>query len=301
MHALWILCAFLSALGSLDEKESPAPQEKEAPRAPERSGEPVSEEERRAFLRELVRRSADVEALRIRFRQEKRLRILRRPRVSESVLWYARGVVSLITRGRDGKVESHLLVRDGELRIHYPALERLEVLPAGSGATTRGGIGAGKDATLALFTGRWKDLEKTYSIEVERLDAPVDAPADAAGPAETKPVAGDSDDTRPAGGASAADAEKPSPGKAAAVQPSPLADTRLVLRPKSKQAPLRELRILLEGYAIREYVQIDRKGDSVRMQILEWKRDVDVPSAALELDLSPQTRTIRLGGRSKGD
>ncbi len=114
----------------------------------------------RQYLRELAARSKGIRSLHVRFRQEKHLRILRRPRISEGELWYSQGRLSMKVRRR-GTVESHLLMRDGELRILYPQLKRLETLKLGSG-----GGGTRREAGMAIpfLTGDWESAERDYEI-----------------------------------------------------------------------------------------------------------------------------------------
>ena len=62
---------------------------------------------------------------------------------------------------RRGTVQSHLLMRDGELRILYPELKRLETLKLGSGdGETR------REAGMAIpfLTGDWESAERDYEI-----------------------------------------------------------------------------------------------------------------------------------------
>lgn len=72
----------------------------------------------------------DLRTLRVEFDQEKHLRILRRPRVSKgTALMDGRRLLLTVTDAKDRR-ETELLVDDGEVRIHYPKLRKLEIFPA---------------------------------------------------------------------------------------------------------------------------------------------------------------------------
>ena len=116
-----------------------------------------------AFLAEWGRRMEGLKSLRILFRQEKKLRILRRPRISEGDLAYAGGKLSVIIR-RDGEVESEVRYRDGRLTIHYPRLKRAEVVDVGAGAGTPGGSAS----FLPIFAGDRKTMKKEHEIALVR-------------------------------------------------------------------------------------------------------------------------------------
>jgi len=118
-----------------------------------------------AFLAEWGKRIEGMKSLRIRFRQEKKLRILRKPRVSEGDLAYAGGKLSVIIRGRDGEIESEVRYRDGRLTIHYPRLQRAEVVEVGAGA---GAPGGGGGSFLPIFAGDPKEMKKDHEIRLVR-------------------------------------------------------------------------------------------------------------------------------------
>lgn len=208
----------------------------------------ASAEETEACLAELSRRAEGVKSLRVRFRQEKKLRLLRRPRVSTCELVFAGGKLAVTTTGRKGKVESRLLLSDGELKILYPSLSRMEVFPASDDPAKLGGAAAGRRMSMPLFTGDWKGLKKLYTI-VMRV-----TPTDEAG--------------------------------------RPLRE--LQLTPKDTEAPVRRVTLSLVDYRVREYVQEERNGDRVRMQVLEWRRNVDVPPKTFELRVPPKTKIVRV-------
>jgi len=263
--------------------EDPAPRDADAVAAPgdrNRSAVPVervaSETELRAYLAELARRSSAVTSLRVRFRQEKRLRLLRRPRVSSAELAFAAGKLCVTTRGRDGEIESRLLAADGELRIHYPALERVEVFPS-RGDPTRGdpsrgdpsrggGIDQGRSASLPLFTGDWKTLEKRYRVEMAVESALARADEDDA-EAETEPVV--------------------------RLRLTPRADEKAAGDRAGESAA--RVEIALVDHRVREYLQVEANGDRVRMEILSWEVDVELSAAYFTLDIPDGTRVVRIG------
>lgn len=86
----------------------------------------------RDLLARWARSMRGVKTLRVEFAQEKTLRVLRRPRKSEGVALLVGSRVKLTTRRR-GRVETEMAVDDASVRIHYPALKRLEVYPRRAG------------------------------------------------------------------------------------------------------------------------------------------------------------------------
>src|SRR5688572_4008991 len=128
------------------------------------------------FLEAWGKRSREIRSLALKFRQEKKLKILRRPRVSEGDLVYADGKLSVVIRGKDGEVESAILMKDGELKIHYPRLKRVEVLAlaAGGGPPTGGAAGF----TMPFFAEDPRNLKRDFEITLIRAGDPgKDAPA----------------------------------------------------------------------------------------------------------------------------
>ena len=95
--------------------------------------------------------------LRVEFTQTKRLRVLRRPRVSQGVALLVGERVRLTT-SRGGAVESELIVGPDDVRIHYPRLKRLEIYPR------RGGSGM----PFPVFGGDVDRLAEDHDL---RLDA----------------------------------------------------------------------------------------------------------------------------------
>ncbi len=205
----------------------------------------------RQYLRELAARSKGIRSLHVRFRQEKHLRILRRPRISEGEIWYSLGRLSMKVRRR-GTVESHLLMRDGELRILYPQLKRLETLKLGSGGGTR------REAGMAIpfLTGDWESAERDYEVVL-------------------------GSDTNAGGERSG---------------------NRVVLelKPRDPSSPVKRLRMVMVDDQMREFSQEERKGNKVRMEILSWDENREIPPERFRMEVPPGTKTIRLDGKKKG-
>jgi len=149
---------FLAAIVPALAEEAPKPAAPPADRAGEID----------AFLEAWGKRSREIRSLSLRFRQEKKLRILRRPRVSEGDLVYADGKLSVIIRGKDGAVESEILMKDGELKIHYPRLKRVELvaLAGGSGPPSGGSTGF----TMPFFAEDPRNLKRDFEISLVASD-----------------------------------------------------------------------------------------------------------------------------------
>ncbi len=230
----------------------------------EPGGRRASEEELKALLTDLSRKGGEVRTLEVRFRQEKKLRILRRPRVALGEVALEGGDVpfklSIVTRDPEGKVESRLLIRDGEMKIYYPALERLEVFPVSEEAPGgSGGAQAGQEVFRLLFTNRWEKLGEEYRAALVEEGIP---------PGEK------------AGGAPA-EAER---------------RWRLTLEPRKPGSPVKGIEVHLAGSRIREYRQEDASGDKVRFEVLEWKANGKVPEDRFRLEVPLGTKVTRPGG-----
>ncbi len=122
-----------------------------------------------AFLDAWAAKMRETKSMAIQFRQEKKLRILRRPRVSEGDLVYEDGKLSVVVRGKDSQVESQLLLKDGELRILYPQLKRLEVIPlGGSGGKAGQAPLSSAGPSIPFFAGDPRDARKDYDVRLAR-------------------------------------------------------------------------------------------------------------------------------------
>ncbi len=221
----------------------------------------ASTAERKAFLEELARCSGETRSLRVRFRQEKQLRILRRPRRAVGDLAYADGKLSIVVKNDKGDVETRLLSRDGELKILYPTLRRLEVFPASDGQP-RNTASFAQSATVPLFTGDWLRLEDEYDVTMAHLT-----------PRQ-----------------SAIDGSDESPEKW----------TRLSLVPRESSASVERIEIVFRDYRIHEYRQIERSRDELRMEILEWKVDAKIPEERFRLEVDSRTKIVRVGKKNAG-
>ncbi len=133
----------------------------DAPDAP--SAEGVAPEVRE-YLAQLEAKSRELTSIALHFRQEKRLKFLRRPRRSRGELWYSDGRLAMIVRSEKGAVESHLVAADGRLRIFYPALKRLEVMDLRVG----GGREAKTTQAIPFLTGDWQKTIDLYAIKMQR-------------------------------------------------------------------------------------------------------------------------------------
>ncbi len=146
---------------------------------------------------------------------------------------------------RQGTVESHLLMKEGELTILYPELRRLEVLQASPGSG-----GGRRDTRMAIpfLAGDWEAAEKDYEISLRREK--VDAPA----------------------------------------------GERVVLElvPRDSGSPVKRLSILLVDERLREYSQEEKSGDRVRMQILSWEENREIPPERFLMQVPAGTETVRL-------
>jgi hypothetical protein len=112
-----------------------------------------------AFLAEWSEAMRDVRSLRVRFKQTKRLRILRRPLVREGETLLVGRTVLMVTRDKRGKVETELLVTPSEARLHHPRLKRLEVFPITPGAAP--------PTPFPLFGSDLEDLPTRYRLSLE--------------------------------------------------------------------------------------------------------------------------------------
>lgn len=143
--------------GSEGERQRPRPATTSPPAAPQASSPDVD-----AFLEAWGAKMASLRSLQLRFRQEKKLKILRRPRVSEGDLVYDSGRLSVHVRNARGELETAILMADGKLRIYYPSLKRVEEMQL-AGAS---GLGAG--AGLSVLTGKPEDLRKEHEVTLRR-------------------------------------------------------------------------------------------------------------------------------------
>jgi outer membrane lipoprotein-sorting protein len=79
------------------------------------------------FLADWSKHSGELKTLEIQFRQEKRLKLLRKPLVSSGTVRLAGGKLECVVRDKSGKTDSVLFVEKNSMRILYPRLKRLEI------------------------------------------------------------------------------------------------------------------------------------------------------------------------------
>jgi hypothetical protein len=223
-------------------------------------GRQASESELKALLTDLSRRGGELRSLEVRFRQEKTLRILRRPRVSLGEIAFDRGKFAMTTRDQEGKVESRLLVRDGEMKLYYPVLGRLEVFPARQETPGgQGGAQAGQEVGVLLFTNGWDKLEGLYRVKlVEENPGPGEEAGGGDGGKEKRWV--------------------------------------LILEPRESGSKLKKVEVRLSGPRIRDYRQEDASGDRIRLEVLEWKPNPQIPEERFSLEVPPDTKVSRPAG-----
>lgn len=113
----------------------------------------------KAFLEEWSQAMRDVRTLRVRFKQIKQLRILKKPLMRSGETLLAGREVLMVVRGRDGEPETELLVSPGEARLHYPRLKRVEVFPLAEGAAP--------PTPFPLFGTDLERLPERYQLELE--------------------------------------------------------------------------------------------------------------------------------------
>lgn len=114
----------------------------------------------REFLAAWARDLAGVRTLHVRFAQTKTLRILRRPRMSRGEVFVAEGRMRMVVTDLAGEVEIELAVAEGEARILYPRLARLEIYPATAQSASR--------APFPIFGGDVEALARFHRVRLEQ-------------------------------------------------------------------------------------------------------------------------------------
>lgn len=150
------------ALGALAGAQEPSPTPAPA-QAPTQPAEAPPSPEVLAFLREWSEAMRDVRTLRVRFKQTKELRILRRPLVREGETLLRGRTVLMVTRDKRGAVETELLVTPSEARLHHPRLKRLEVFPISEGSAP--------PTPFPLFGSDLEELPTRYRLALEEHPA----------------------------------------------------------------------------------------------------------------------------------
>jgi len=121
--------------------------------------------EARAFLADWSAAMADVRSLRVRFKQTKTLRLLRKPRVSEG-LTVLKGERLHMTVTRGGQPEIELAVGGGEARLYYPKRKTVEVYALDGGPPP--------ESPFPLFSGDVAQLAETHALELTRTPGELD-------------------------------------------------------------------------------------------------------------------------------
>lgn len=217
------------------------------------------------FLEAWSRQLGDLDSLELRFRQEKKLKILRRPLVSKGKIRLVKGRLLCEVFDRDGKLQSALSIRKGVLKLYYPKLKRLEIVKLGD-----------SNAPMAAFPVFGTDpaaMKRDFHLSLKEVSPKGASPSDA-GPSDAGP----------------SDAGKPR--------------YQLTLTPKTPGASLRTMRLHFEGHEVREVEQVDKNGDRVRMIIEAFVRSAEIDPADLEIRVAPGTVEVwptRRGAPKEGD
>ena len=151
-----VCCA--SLLGAQSGRSDPRPQSR-----PTNQTQTAAEAKPSPEVQRLLDRWAGqlrgLRTLRVEFTQTKHLRILRRPRVSRgTALLRGRRLLMTISDARGN--QTHLLVENGEVRIHYPRLKKLEIYPADRTRKT--------EAPFPMVVDDVNNLPKKHEIALER-------------------------------------------------------------------------------------------------------------------------------------
>lgn len=197
------------------------------------------------FLASWGKNMAAIRSLEMQFRQEKKLRILRRPKISQGDLAFADGKLSVRTRSPSGEIESELVLRDGELKILYPGLKRLEVIPLGKSGGDPQSSALGAGVSIPFFAGDPRDASKDYEVSLVR---------------------------------------------------SALGDV-LTLVPRQQDSPLRRLELRLVAFELREYRQVDRSGDELRMEVQKVELNRTIAPERFQLQVPAGTKVVHPTGK----
>ncbi len=200
-------------------------------------------EELDRFLARWAESHAGLKTLAIRFQQEKRLRILRKPLLSSGTirLDLASSRLRCTVLDPDGKIDSELLAEKTAVHLFYPGLKKVEIYDLGAGA-----------APPVAFPGLGGDIEalrRDYEVALHREKG---------------------------------------------------AD-RLVLTPKSPGAPMRRMELVLKEFAVKEMVQVDKSGDSVRLIIEEFRKNPPLAPGDFDLAIPPGTEETRPLGKKSAE
>lgn len=190
------------------------------------------------FLEAWAQRMRKVRTLRVRFRQVKTLRILRRPLVSQGLALVKKGRVLVVVRDPSGRVVSEMEVGPTKVRIHYPGLRRLEVYPR-RGAPGSGGI------PFPLFGEDVRALKSRYRIRLDRVRG----------------------------------------------------SDRMTLVPRAAGTAAARIELSLVDFKVARYVQVDRRGDRVVIDVASFEVDPPVGDGEVRLRVPVGTRLVEPIGR----
>ena len=126
------------------------------------------------FLQRWTADFKDTRTLEVRFEQEKRLKVLRRPLKSTGTIRVAEGILHCAVRNSRGAVETVLYVGEKKLRLYYPRLKRLEIYELGGSkapALAFPVFGTDPKTLKRDFHARLKRTGETHRLELRPRDA----------------------------------------------------------------------------------------------------------------------------------
>ena len=68
----------------------------------------------------------------------------------------------------------------------------------------------------------------------------------------------------------------------------------LELKPRDPSSPVKRLRMVMVDDQMREYSQEEKKGNKVRMEILFWDENSEIPPERFRMEVPAGTKTVRL-------
>ncbi len=122
------------------------------------AGRPVTGEAKTAFLQTWGEHLQAIHALHMTFTQEKHLRLLRRPLVTQGELWLKDDVLYYVLKNTAGETELELRLDSHAVKTYYPLLQTLEVIDL-----------HGTQAPPPSIPFMWREpdtLVKAYEIEI---------------------------------------------------------------------------------------------------------------------------------------
>jgi outer membrane lipoprotein-sorting protein len=184
---------------------------------------PVPGDAKAAFLQRWGERLQAMHSLHMVFTQEKHLRLLRRPLLSQGELWLKGDTLRYVLKNTTGDVELELRLDAQTVKTYYPLAQTLEVIDL---RTTQAPLASipflGRDPTV---------LDKEYASELSVVAARY----------------------------------------------------TLRLSPRNPDAPLAEMRLLLQDFLPQEFLQVEKNGNRTLMRISTFTPNLEVSDAQLEL------------------